>query len=52
MPAPPLPVLPSVSSTEIRAALAEGDLDAVRGRVPSAVLDYIEAHRLYRGADT
>ncbi len=46
--AAPLPVLPRVSSTEIRAALALGELDAVRARVPSAVLDYIDEHRLYR----
>jgi nicotinate-nucleotide adenylyltransferase len=50
VPTAPLPVLPRVSSTEIRAAIAAGDLDAVRARVPSAVLDFIEQHRLYRGA--
>ena len=50
IPTAPLPVLPRVSSTEIRAAIGARDLDAVRARVPSAVLDYIEAHRLYRGA--
>lgn len=50
IPTAPLPVLPRVSSTEIRDALAKGDLDAVRARVPSAVLDFIEQHRLYRGA--
>jgi nicotinate-nucleotide adenylyltransferase len=44
--APP-PILPRVSSTEIRAALAVGDLDAVQDRVPAAVLAYVEAHRLY-----
>ena len=47
----PLPVLPRVSSTEIRASLAGGDLDAVRARVSAKVLDYIEAHRLYRDHD-
>jgi nicotinate-nucleotide adenylyltransferase len=52
IPTAPLPVLPRVSSTEIRTAIAAGDLDAVRARVPSAVLDFIEQHRLYRGADT
>ena len=34
IPTAPLPVLPRVSSTEIRAAIAAGDLDAVRARVP------------------
>lgn len=52
IPTAPLPVLPRVSSTEIRAALAQGDLDAVRARVPASVLAYIDEHRLYRGADT
>lgn len=52
IPTAPLPVLPRVSSSEIRAALAAGDREAVRARVPAAVLDYIEAHRLYRGADS
>ena len=51
IPAAPLPVLPRVSSTEIRAAIAGGNLEAARPRVPSAVLEYIEAHRLYRGAE-
>ena len=50
IPTAPLPVLPRVSSTEIRAAIGARDLDAVRARVPSSVLDYIEARRLYRGA--
>ncbi len=52
IPTAPLPVLPNVSSTEIRAAIAARDLEAVRARVPSIVLDYIEAHRLYRGTGT
>ena len=49
MPVPraPLPVLPQVSSTEIREAIAAGDIDAVRARVPEAVLDYIEERGLY-----
>jgi nicotinate-nucleotide adenylyltransferase len=45
---PPAPVLPRVSSTEIRAALAAGDVDAVRGLVPASVIDHIVAHGLYR----
>jgi len=44
---PELPMLPQVSSTEIRAALAEGRLDAVRGLVPASVLEHILAARLY-----
>jgi nicotinate-nucleotide adenylyltransferase len=52
VPTAPLPVLPRVSSTEIRAAIAAGDREEVRARVPSAVLDFIEQHRLYRGAGT
>jgi nicotinate-nucleotide adenylyltransferase len=49
MPVPraPLPVLPQVSSTEIREAIARGEIDAVRERVPRAVLDYIEERGLY-----
>lgn len=42
-------LLPQVSSTDIRRALAAGDLDAVRQRVPRIVLDYAVAHGLYRG---
>ena len=45
---PDPPMLPRVSSTEIRAALAEGRLDAVRGLVPAKVLEHIAAARLYR----
>jgi nicotinate-nucleotide adenylyltransferase len=45
--APPEPVLPCVSSTEIRAALASLGVGAVRGLVPARVLDHIEEHGLY-----
>ncbi|MEZ4295906.1 MAG: nicotinate (nicotinamide) nucleotide adenylyltransferase [Polyangiaceae bacterium] len=48
--AAPLPVLPQVSSTEIRSALARGDLAAIRGLVPASVLAYIQDHGLYRNA--
>lgn len=41
--------LPQISSSDIRRAIAAGDLDAVRQRVPSAVLDYVLAHGLYGG---
>ena len=44
---PPRPVLPAISSTELRKALAEGDLELCRASVPAAVLDYIAAHGLY-----
>lgn len=44
----PEPLLPQVSSTQIRDALAAGDVDAVRDLVPSRVLQYITAHGLYR----
>lgn len=44
---PPDPVLPRVSSTEIRSELADGKVEAVRGLVPAAVLDFIVARRLY-----
>jgi nicotinate-nucleotide adenylyltransferase len=37
-----------ISASAIRAALAEGDPDAVRGLLPPAVLAYIERNRLYR----
>jgi nicotinate-nucleotide adenylyltransferase len=45
--APPA-LLPRVSSTEIREALAAGDVDAVRALVPAKVLDHIVARGLYR----
>ncbi len=44
---PPAPVLPRVSSTQIRDALGAGDVDAVRGLVPAAVIDHIVAGGLY-----
>ncbi|WP_437337659.1 nicotinate (nicotinamide) nucleotide adenylyltransferase [Sorangium sp. So ce394] len=40
-------LLPQISSSEIRRAFAAGDLEAVRQRVPRAVLDYALAHGLY-----
>jgi len=36
-----------ISATAIRAALARGAPDEVRGLLPAAVLAYIETHRLY-----
>ncbi len=45
--AAPPPVLPRVSSTQIRDALAAGDVDAVRGLVPAPVIEHIVARGLY-----
>jgi nicotinate-nucleotide adenylyltransferase len=41
------PLLPEISSTEVRAALAAGRIDDIRPDVPSAVLGYIEQRSLY-----
>ena len=46
----PTPFLPDVSSTEVRDALASGDVAALADRVPAAVLDYVARHHLYRRA--
>lgn len=46
----PEPVLPRVSSTEIRAAFAAGDLDSIRALVPASVLAYAVEYGLYTGA--
>jgi nicotinate-nucleotide adenylyltransferase len=44
----PITVVPQpISATAIRAALARGAIDEVRGLLPAAVLAYIETHRLY-----
>jgi nicotinate-nucleotide adenylyltransferase len=43
----PAAFLPQVSSTEVRAALGKGDVEAVRGRVPAAVIDYAVRRGLY-----
>jgi nicotinate-nucleotide adenylyltransferase len=40
-------VLPDVSSTRVREALASGDDAFARGAVPSAVLAYVREHGLY-----
>ena len=44
----PPALLPDVSSTEVRAALAAGDYDALTGLVPRQVLSYIRSAGLYR----
>ena len=44
-----VPVMPqSIAAREIRAELALGRVDRVRGLLPAAVLDYIERNHLYR----
>ncbi len=48
----PAPLLPEVSSTAIRAALAAGERARIVELVPKRVLAYIEAHGLYRAADS
>lgn len=40
-------LLPQISSSDVRRAFAAGDIEAVRQRVPRAVLDYALAHGLY-----
>jgi nicotinate-nucleotide adenylyltransferase len=47
---PPRPLLPAISSTEVRAAFASGDLELVRTFVPAAVVDFAVARGLYQGA--
>jgi nicotinate-nucleotide adenylyltransferase len=44
--APP-PILPGVSSTEVRAKLAAGDFAALEHYVPARVLEYIRSRGLY-----
>jgi nicotinate-nucleotide adenylyltransferase len=46
-PGAPLPVLPAISSTEVRAKLAEGDLGSLAELVPREVITYATARRLY-----
>jgi nicotinate-nucleotide adenylyltransferase len=41
------PLLPEVSSTAVRAAIARGDWTEVAERVPRSVLAFIQARRLY-----
>jgi nicotinate-nucleotide adenylyltransferase len=44
----PRPVLPEVSSSEVRAAVARGDDDALAALLPRAVRDYVAREGLYR----
>ncbi|MCU0658212.1 MAG: nicotinate (nicotinamide) nucleotide adenylyltransferase [Polyangiaceae bacterium] len=43
----PAPLLPEVSSTELRAWLRQGDLDRARELLPARVLEYIRRRTLY-----
>lgn len=43
----PTPILPAISSTEVRAAIAGGDWDALASLVPRQVLAYVRDRRLY-----
>jgi nicotinate-nucleotide adenylyltransferase len=45
--APP-PVLPAISSTEVRKQLASGDLGPLEELVPRAVVAYATERRLYK----
>jgi nicotinate-nucleotide adenylyltransferase len=46
----PTPVLPAISSTEIRSKLGAGELGALEELVPKAVLDYARSRALYTTA--
>lgn len=46
-PGAPAPVLPAISSTEVRRRIAAGDLVGLDELVPPAVLDYAREKRLY-----
>ena len=46
--APP-PILPAISSTEVRKKIAEGRLGELQEYVPKDVLAYVESHGLYQG---
>ncbi len=45
------PVMPEVSSTEIRSRIGRGDLMGCRGLLPLSVLSYIQTIGLYRPSD-
>lgn len=49
-PGAPVPVLPELSSTEVRASIAAGEWANLAGRVPKAVLSHIQARGLYGAA--
>jgi nicotinate-nucleotide adenylyltransferase len=46
------PVLPSISSTEVRTRIAKGEWAALKDLVPASVLSHIQKHGLYQGLPT
>jgi citrate lyase synthetase len=46
-PGGPPPLLPDVSSTEVRAMMARGDWSALEALVPRTVLEHVRARGLY-----
>lgn len=47
--APP-PILPAISSTDVRKKIAEGRFEELAEYVPKDVLAYVKSHGLYRGS--
>jgi nicotinate-nucleotide adenylyltransferase len=47
--APP-PILPAISSTDVRKKIAEGRFGELEEHVPKDVLAYVKSHGLYRGS--
>jgi nicotinate-nucleotide adenylyltransferase len=47
--APP-PILPAISSTDVRKKIAEGRFDELEEYLPKDVLAYVKSHGLYRGS--
>ena len=45
----PAPLLPEISSTEVRDKIARGDVASLDQLVPRAVLEHIQSRRLYAG---
>lgn len=43
----PMPILPEISSTEVRAKIADGRFEQLEEIVPKDVLAYVREHRLY-----
>lgn len=43
----PEPMLPRISSTEIREAMASGDTERIRHRVPAGVMDFMVSRKIY-----
>ncbi len=49
-PGAPAPLLPEISSSEVRDRIARGDTSGLEQLVPRTVLDYVSARRLYAGS--